>query len=369
MLPKHSPGSVPIGCALQATNGALLCSSLMCCWRAFGGGGRQHLQGLLAAVVRGVDGEGHGEHHEADEQRRREVRVPLHLEADEGGDYREEEIRQLQQDEPELADDFEVEDDAHELVHEELRAAHAPVEVRAGLPLRVDERVVGEAGPLLQHPPPGHLAGVRGAACFGAHQTWRGRRHPHSPPPNSPNQDFGGCKMGKLGQLERNGGKWGGTGENGGKWAEIRENAEKWRKMGRDRGKWRKIGGNKGKCRKMEENGGKWGGMEENGGGWGKMGEMEGKWGNSGHSTWDVGCGGLRWNVVEENRTKTGGKWEENGIKYPFFTVPFPPFSRRSKTFPPVPFVKISAPHSPTGKWEFLPLTDTHCHGGWCGCA
>ena len=37
-------------------------------------------------------------------------------------------------------------------------------------------------------------------------------------------------------------------------------------------------------------------------------GEMWGKWGNSGHSTWNVGCGGLWRDVIEENRTKMGLK-------------------------------------------------------------
>ena len=91
------------------------------------------------------------------------------------------------------------------------------------------------------------------------------------------------------------------------------------------------------------------------------------KWGNSGHSTRDVGCGGL-WQV-EENGTKVGEKMrekrEKNGTKYPFFKVPFPPFFfRRAKLFPTVPCVKISSPHFPTENWAFLPLTDTHRHGG-----
>ena len=73
-----------------------------------------------------------------------------------------------------------------------------------------------------------------------------------------------------------------------------------------------------------------------------------------------MGCGGFRLDVVEENGTKMGQKWEE----IPIFHSPIAPFSRRSKTFPTVPFVKISSPHSPTAKWDFLPLTDTHHHGG-----
>ena len=75
--------------------------------------------------------------------------------------------------------------------------------------------------------------------------------------------------------------------------------------------------------------------MEKNRGKWrrwrigGKMGETGGKWGYSGHSTRDVGCGGLWRDAIEENRAKmekTGRKWErmgENGTKYPFWGVPF----------------------------------------------
>ena len=75
-----------------------------------------------------------------------------------------------------------------------------------------------------------------------------------------------------------------------------------------------------GEMGKMEENGGKWGG-------------------NVGHSTRDVGCGGL-WRDAAEEVGQKGRKWEKTGTKYPFFTVPFSPFSRRSKSFPTVSFVK-----------------------------
>ena len=102
--------------------------------------------------------------------------------------------------------------------------------------------------------------------------------------------------------------------------------------------------------------------MGGNGETWGEMRE---KWGSSGHSTWNVGCGGLWRDVVEENGIKMGEKWKENGTKYPFFTVAFPPlFFWKSKIFPTVPFGKISSPHSLTEKWEFWPLTDTHRYGG-----
>ena len=77
------------------------------------------------------------------------------------------------------------------------------------------------------------------------------------------------------------------------------------------------------------------------------------------HGMWVVeGCGGMWLRKMEENWE--GEKWDEK----PFFTVPFPPFFRRSKIFLSIPFVKIGSPHSPTEKWEFLPLCDTHRHGG-----
>ena len=74
--------------------------------------------------------------------------------------------------------------------------------------------------------------------------------------------------------------------------------------------------------------------MEENGG----------KWGNSGHSTRDVGRGGLWRDVVDEKGTKMGEKWDE----IPIFHSPISPFSRRSKIFPIVPSVKMSTAHSLT---------------------
>ena len=78
--------------------------------------------------------------------------------------------------------------------------------------------------------------------------------------------------------------------------------------------------------------------MEENGGG-GLWGSMGGKWGNSGHSTRDVGCGGLWWDVVAENGTKMGEKWGGRWDEIPplFSTVPFLPFFRRSKIFSKTP--------------------------------
>ena len=107
----------------------------------------------------------------------------------------------------------------------------------------------------------------------------------------------------------------------------------------------------------MGNNGGKQGGMEENGEEWGGKGEIA----VIAHGMLVVeGCGRM-W------LRKMGGKWRK-WAKYPFFKVPFSPFFRRSKIFHSAPFVKMRLPHSPTGKWEFLPLTDTHRHGGWWGC-
>ena len=115
--------------------------------------------------------------------------------------------------------------------------------------------------------------------------------------------------------------------------------------------------------------------MEENGGGGEKWGKRGGKLGRNGemagiaHGVWVVeGCGGMWLGKTGQNRRKMRGKWDKNGTKYPFFTVPFPPFFQGLKIFPTVPFVNISSPHSPTEKWDFLPLPDIHCHGGWCGC-
>ena len=80
--------------------------------------------------------------------------------------------------------------------------------------------------------------------------------------------------------------------------------------------------------------------MEKNGAEWWKL--CVG--GGTGHSTRDVGCGGLRRDVVQENMTKMG----ENGTKCPFFTVSLPPVSRRSKIFP----------HSSLCKTQLTALTD-----------
>ena len=66
------------------------------------------------------------------------------------------------------------------------------------------------------------------------------------------------------------------------------------------------------------------------GGGIGENGEIAG----IAHKMWVVECcGAMRLGEL-------GQKWEKTGTKHPFFAVPFPPFSRRSKIFPTVPFVR-----------------------------
>ena len=95
--------------------------------------------------------------------------------------------------------------------------------------------------------------------------------------------------------------------------------------------------------------GGKWQKMEENGARLGGIGEISG----IAHEMWVVeGCGGMR-------LRKMGQKWEKNGTKYPFFTVPPFPFFQRSKIFSTAPFVKISS------TWEFSRtqrIFATHAH-------
>ena len=94
----------------------------------------------------------------------------------------------------------------------------------------------------------------------------------------------------------------------------------------------------------------------------GEMGGNGGKWGGNGEvagiaqGMWVVeGCCGM-W------LRGRGGKWEKNATKYSFFIVPFSPFFRRSKIFPIIPFVRIGSRHSPTEKWEFSALINTHRH-------
>ena len=121
-------------------------------------------------------------------------------------------------------------------------------------------------------------------------------------------------------------------------------------------GEMEKMEGN-GEMGEMEGNGGKWRKMGEYGGKWGEMGGNAGKWGNSGHSTQDVGRGGMWWDLVEENGRKMGETMGQNTHFSPSHSSHF---SGGRNIFPANPFAKTSPPHSPTEKWEFLPLTDTH---------
>ena len=65
-----------------------------------------------------------------------------------------------------------------------------------------------------------------------------------------------------------------------------------------------------------------------------------------------------------ENGRKMGGKWQKNGKKYPFLTVPFPPIFLAAENLSHSLFLKMNSPHFTDGKLEFLPLTDTNRHGG-----
>ena len=106
-------------------------------------------------------------------------------------------------------------------------------------------------------------------------------------------------------------------------------------------------------------NGGKWGEMEKNGGKWRIMNKSRWKMQEQ-FPQWEKNGGNWR------NKGENGGNSEKNGTEYPVQSY-FPNFSGGSGTFPTVPFMKINSPHSPTEKWELLPLTDTHRHGGQCG--
>ena len=66
-----------------------------------------------------------------------------------------------------------------------------------------------------------------------------------------------------------------------------------------------------------------------------------GKWRKGGnHQEIRVGNVGST-STVADKWEKMGEEWEQNGTKYPVFTVPFPPFLRRPKNLPTVPFVKF----------------------------
>ena len=131
--------------------------------------------------------------------------------------------------------------------------------------------------------------------------------------------------------------KWGG----GGHWRKRGGDGEKKGKLGVNGGEMEEKGGRDGEKR------GEWGGIVKTGGKWRKVGG-NGELAGVAHGA--VGRGGLWRDVVEENRRKTGQKWEKNGTRYPFFTVPFSPLFRRSKIFPTVPFVKAQPTALTDGK-------------------
>ena len=60
--------------------------------------------------------------------------------------------------------------------------------------------------------------------------------------------------------------------------------------------------------------------------------------GDSQHSTRDMDCAGLWRDVVEENGTKMGPKWDQ----IPIFHSPIFPICRRSKIVPTIASVQIS---------------------------
>ena len=111
----------------------------------------------------------------------------------------------------------------------------------------------------------------------------------------------------------------------------------------------------------------------------GEMGGNGGKWGETGgcgkrgHSTLDVGCGGLCRDVLEgkwdKNGTKMGQKWDKNGRKTgekkdkrPDLHI-FP----EVEALPHNSLCKSQLTALPDGKMGVLPLTDTHRRGGQCG--
>ena len=93
------------------------------------------------------------------------------------------------------------------------------------------------------------------------------------------------------------------------------------------------------------------------------MGEMGvegmGKIGGNGESSTDQD-GKCRYHF--RSGRKKGGNGSKLGGGTYFFGVPFPPFFRRSKTFPTFPFVKTKSPQSPKEKWGTFPLSDTYHH-------
>ena len=105
-----------------------------------------------------------------------------------------------------------------------------------------------------------------------------------------------------------------------------------------------------GKRREMGGNGGKWGNHEQI--------NVE----NVGTTSIGRNLGGGGRGKIGEKRGRNGEKREKNGAVYPVFTVPFSLFPGAQRPSPQSSLLKINSPHSPTEKWEFLPLTDTHRH-------
>ena len=95
-----------------------------------------------------------------------------------------------------------------------------------------------------------------------------------------------------------------------------------------------------------------WGGGEK----WAKRGWGIGETSGIAHGMWILeGCGGM-W------LRKMGEKREGGRDEIPIFTAPFVPFFLEVEGIPYRS--QISSPHSQTEKWEVLPLTNTHRHGG-----
>ena len=58
---------------------------------------------------------------------------------------------------------------------------------------------------------------------------------------------------------------------------------------------------------------------------------------------------------------KMGQEWDKNG-ETPIFHSPMLPIFLKVKDLPHSSLSKIGSPHSPTEKWELMPLTNTHRH-------
>ena len=102
--------------------------------------------------------------------------------------------------------------------------------------------------------------------------------------------------------------------------------------------------------------------MEKTGGKWGEWGEMGGNGEIAGmaHGMWVVeGCGGMWLKEIGQHGRKMGEKWD--GI--PIFHSPISPIFPEVEDLPHSSLCKNQLTAVTDGKWDFLPLTDTHCHG------